>query len=84
MKSNKIIKISSGLLLLIAIIISLSNKSLINNKFMPIAIICLGIFNILDGAMEYRKKNYINGTCSFLIGIGMCLLTYYDIIRWQL
>lgn len=84
MMSNKIIKICSGLLLAIAIIISLTNKSLTNNKFMPIAITCLGIFNILDGVLEYRKRNYILGTFSFLVGIGMCMLTCSDIIRWQL
>jgi FtsH-binding integral membrane protein len=74
MNNNKVIKICIGLLLVIGLVMSIINKSS-NNKFLlPITLICLSIVGILNGVLEYKKKNNIFAIFSILASIVILFL----------
>jgi hypothetical protein len=72
--NNKIIQIIIALLLVIGVIVSIINKLSNHKLFLPISLVCLCIVGILNGVLEYKKKNYVFGISSILASIVIFLL----------
>jgi predicted membrane protein len=66
---NKGLKISIGAILTLGLIMGIINKTSTNKFALPIILICLSIVGILNGILEYKKKNLVFAIFSLVISV---------------